>query len=78
LTSQLDHSLGTDKPGEFRCERCGARCTQSPTKDLAYGHREGCPDRPDHFGWADGDTYEPEEDSVAVNEQLSTYGGESA
>lgn len=39
---------------EFQCETCGARCTRSPAGDVSYGHRYGCPERPDELPSAAG------------------------
>ncbi len=33
---------------EFFCETCNSRCTRGTT-GLEYGHKIGCPERPDHF-----------------------------
>ena len=41
--------LPTDKPREFRCSNCRARCTRSPDGQTEYGHATGCPDRPSEF-----------------------------
>ena len=41
--------LPTDKPREFRCNLCNARCTRSPDGQTEYGHLDGCPDRPDDW-----------------------------
>lgn len=69
--------LQADKPGEFHCERCSARCSRSPTKEIEYGHKRGCPERPAELErWVSGDPYEAADDPVAVNEQLATDGGE--
>ena len=38
-------TLGTDKPGEFWCPGCGARCTESPDGTTEYGHHVDCPNR---------------------------------
>ena len=42
-------ALDTAKDGEFRCERCRARCSRSPNDRTEYGHHTGCPDRPDNL-----------------------------
>lgn len=42
-----------EKDREFICEKCGKRCTRGTTPDLEYGHRYGCPDRPDSLPTGD-------------------------
>ena len=69
--------LACDGERELRCPRCRARCTRSPTSDLEYGHKARCPRRPDHFPYAEGPSYDPEEDPLLENEpEIVTDGGE--
>jgi hypothetical protein len=69
--------LGTNGPGEFRCSRCNARCTESPTKSVEYGHKSGCPSRSDDLRcYASGDNYDPAEDPTLKNRTPATGGGE--
>jgi hypothetical protein len=69
---------GTDGAGEFHCPRYRARCTESPTKDLEYGHKRGCTNRPEELQrWVGGDPYDPAEDPTVQNEQLLSDGGEA-
>jgi len=42
---------------EFFCEQCGKRCTRG-TEGTEYGHRYGCPDRPDDLPTGDSSEYE--------------------
>jgi len=37
--------LPADKPREFHCDACGARCTRSAETDKEYGHAYHCPRR---------------------------------
>lgn len=65
--------LDTEKDREFRCPKCRARCTQSPTDDnTEYGHMSGCPDRPDE--WPAGGKYLKNCDHVPA-QQVATDGG---
>jgi len=60
-------SYTTDGPGEFRCDTCGARCTQNSTTGTEYGHLVGCPHRPDQFergACGNGHRYTPDQDDV--------------
>lgn len=71
--------LGTDGPREFRCKRCRAHCTRSPTDGTEYGHKRGCPNRPkDLQRWVSGDPYDPDKDPQASQQQLITDGGSTA
>jgi hypothetical protein len=38
--------LPADKPNEFHCPRCGARCTRTLNHG-EVGHKIGCPRRPE-------------------------------
>lgn len=42
---------------EFFCQTCGARCTRG-TEGLEYGHRYGCPERPDELPTGDRSAYD--------------------
>jgi len=55
LRSRQKQSTTTDKPSEFRCDECDARCTRSPTKNIELGHRSGCPNRPEHLPYGSPD-----------------------
>jgi hypothetical protein len=72
--------VSVEKDREFRCERCRARCTRSATKDLEYGHKGGCPRRPDELRrCVDGTPYDPADDPLALDpDQVAADGGESA
>lgn len=58
--------LSTEKPREFRCDVCNARCTRG-TEGTEYGHQYGCPNRPTHFprGGSGGATYQSEAEGSA-------------
>jgi len=53
------HALEADGERTFWCDDCGARCTRSPTDGTEYGHRYGCPRRPDDWpsGGTNGDSH---------------------
>ena len=54
------------KDSEYRCPRCCCRVTRSPSNlNLEYGHKDGCPRRPDHFGYANSD-YDPDADPLLI------------
>ena len=61
--------LPTDGDGEFRCEDCHARCTESPTSDLEYGHLSGCPRRPDNFPKGGG--YVQHRDHIDIGQEVA-------
>jgi hypothetical protein len=71
-------SCTPSKDSEFRCPRCRARCTESPTKDLEYGHAQGCPDRPDELRrYVDGSPYDPSKDKLAPDpDEVAADGGD--
>lgn len=71
--------LPCENEQEFRCRRCNSRCTRSPTSDLEYGHKTGCPRRPDHFPYAEGANYDPAEDPLLDDDaspEIVTDGGQ--
>lgn len=55
-----------EKDREFQCDTCGSRCTRDQDGQLEFGHKYGCPERPDELpaggagggAWHDGDTDE--------------------
>lgn len=57
---KIDARSGTPlatKSREFFCSTCGKRCTRG-TQDLEYGHRYGCPERPDSLPTGDRSEFE--------------------
>ena len=54
------------KDSEYRCPRCCCRVSRSPSDPtLEYGHKDGCPRRPDHFGYATVE-YDPVADPLLL------------
>lgn len=66
-------ALPTDKPREFRCNLCNARCTRSPDEETEYGHLDGCPQRPDD--WPTGEKHVRHSDGEADDDAVVTDGG---
>lgn len=59
-----------DGEREFRCPRCQAACTQSPSQpSIEYGHRSKCPRRPDHFPYG-------EPSLLPISPEVATDGGD--
>lgn len=71
-------SRPTEKDSEFVCERCHSRCTESPVDGTEYGHRRGCPRRPDINRYVNGPGYDPEDDPLVElpDPQALTDGGD--
>jgi hypothetical protein len=66
--------LTVEKDCEFRCPHCRARCTESPIDGTEFGHRDGCPRRPENLpSGGGGATYEDVVDDD--QEELVTDGG---
>lgn len=48
---------------EFYCRTCGARCTRG-TDGTEYGHRYGCPERPDELPTGDSSEFDRYQNSL--------------